>query len=230
MHGSGLRRSRTQEDVALGAEPQTHRDEYFVRRLEAFGDIVIGFSLALLALTLVVPPHARDLLAHPTWLAAYVWTFALVCSMWGSHYWTFRYLFMPTRFSLALNYAKLALIVLLIFSLQVLLRAFDVGEPRDVVAANEFYWSCLASYWAVAGALLLVGLRAPNRSLAPDVVRACVARLCRLGGMIPFVVAGIVVGSRGDPLRMASTISLYLIAGVAVGVAVGRIAVRYASP
>jgi uncharacterized membrane protein len=62
------------------------RDEVFVRRLEAFGDIVMGFSLALLGLTLVVPDHAAALVEHQNWLVAYVWTFALVCVLWASHY------------------------------------------------------------------------------------------------------------------------------------------------
>jgi hypothetical protein len=69
-----------------------------------------------------------------------VWTFAIVCSMWGSHYWTFRYVFMPTRLSVLLNYTKLDLIVLLIFAVQVLFRAFESGNARDVVVANELYW------------------------------------------------------------------------------------------
>ena len=41
MHGAGVFGRRTQEDVALGVEPQTHRDEYFVRRPEAFGDVAV---------------------------------------------------------------------------------------------------------------------------------------------------------------------------------------------
>jgi len=213
--------------VALVNEPEGHRDEYFVRRLEAFGDIVIGFSLALLALSLIVPDHARSLLEHRTWLIAYVWTFALICSMWGSHYWTFRYVFTPTRVAVVLNYVKLALIVLLIFAVQVLLKALAAGDPRDVAVANEFYWGCLCAYWLVAGLLLAEGLRARKKYLAPEIVARCQNRLWRLAVIVPVLVAGILIGSRYDADQMASTVATFMVAGVVIGAAAGRIAARY---
>jgi len=41
------------------------REARLVHRIESFSDLVIGFSLALLGLTLVIPAHATELLAHP---------------------------------------------------------------------------------------------------------------------------------------------------------------------
>jgi len=201
------------------------RDEYFVRRLEAFGDVVIGFSLAFLGSSLIVPNHAAMLLSDPTWLAAYVWTFALVCSMWGGHYWTFRYVFVPTRLSLVLNYAKLGFVVLLIFTVQVLLRAFQSGSARDVVAANELYWGCLCAYWVAAAAILAIGMRVRGKQLAPDVARRCLRRIWRVGTTAPAIVAGIAI-ARANPSTMASTIALFMTAGVAAGTFAGRLAAR----
>ncbi len=209
-----------------GPGEQPHRDEYFVRRLEAFGDVVIGFSLALLALSLFVPNHAAQLVAHAEWFVAYVWTFAFVCTMWGQHYWTFRHVFVPNRVSLLLNYAKLGLIVLLIFFVQVLLRAFEMGNAHDVVVGNELYWGCLAAYWAVTALLLAAGMRAQSKPLAPDIGRLCVLRLWRIGIVVPLVLAGIAIGAARNPDEMATTIALFLMAGLALGRIAGRIATR----
>lgn len=211
----------------LESEPSGKRDEYFVRRLEAFGDIVIGFSLALLALILTVPSHALALVTDGTWFFAYVWSFALVCSMWGSHYWTFRYVFMPTRISLLLNYAKLGLIVLLIFLVQVLLRALQGGTARDVIVANELYWGCLAAYFVAAGLLLVIGMRVRGNTLAPEIAKRCTSRIWRIAATTPLILAGLAVAVRGEAANMMTTVSLFLAAGVAIGVLAGRFAARF---
>jgi len=193
------------------------RDEYFVRRLESFGDVVIGFSLALLALSLAVPNHARELLSHPAWFVAYVWTFAFVCSIWASHYWTFRHVFVPTPLALLLNYAKLGLIVLLIFGVQVLLRAFEVGDGRDVMVANWLYWGCLTAYMIVAALLFAVGFRARVGMLAPEIARQCVRRIWRTALLAPAMIVGLAVAAAGRPGNAASTVALFLVAGAVAG-------------
>lgn len=213
---------------APDARREPGRDEYFVRRLEAFGDVVIGFSLALLALSLIVPNHAASLISNPVWFSAYVWTFALVCSMWGSHYWTFRYVFVPTRPSILLNYAKLGLLVLLIFFVQVLLKAFEVGNDRDVIVANELYWGCLSAYWIAAGLLLAIGMRARVAPLAPEIAQRCVVRIWRVAATVPLVLTGILLGARGTADQMAMTVALFMAAGTAIGAFAGRIAARVA--
>ncbi len=192
-------------------------EEFFVRRLETFGDIVIGFSLAQLGFSLVVPGHAAALVDHFSWLIAFSWTFAVVCMMWAQHTWTFRYLFVPTSASLLLNYMKLALIVLLVFAIQVLLRAFESGAPRDVVVANVLYWGCFAAVLATSGAILAIGLRVRGPELAPEVARTARRRVGRTAAAAIFMTAGIVVGARGDSAAMAQTISGFLAAGVVAG-------------
>ncbi|HEY1881754.1 MAG TPA: TMEM175 family protein [Candidatus Cybelea sp.] len=202
------------------------RDEVFVRRLEAFGDIVMGFSLALLGLTLVVPDHAAALLEHQTWLIAYVWTFALVCIMWASHYWTFRYVFVPTPFCLVVNYAKLALTVLLVFMVQVLMRSYETGTARDVIVANELYWGCLAAIWAATALLLLVGLRDRRAFLAPEIAHRAVARIYRIAATIPALVVGIFIGAHGAADLMSSVVAISLVVGLVLGRAGAALVLR----
>jgi uncharacterized membrane protein len=202
------------------------RDEYFVSRLEAFGDVVIGFSLALLAVTLAVPNHAAMLLHNLDWLVAYVWTFSIVCAMWGSHYWTFRHVFAPTPASVVLNHAKLGLIILLIYTLQVLLRAFDLGNARDIIVANQLYWGCLSAYLATTAMLLAVGLRVRHARLTPSVARNCISRIWRAGITVPLIVVGIFVTAKGPAQSMATNMALLVASGSAVGRWIGRRATR----
>jgi uncharacterized membrane protein len=200
------------------------RDEVFVRRLEAFGDIVMGFSLALLGLTLVVPDHAAALVEHQDWLVAYVWTFALVCVLWASHYWTFRYVFVPTPLCLVVNYAKLALTVLLVFMVQVLLRSYGTGTASDIIYANELYWGCLAGIWAATAILLVVGLRDRRSSLPPEIVARCRTRIYRIAATVPVMVAGILIGAHGRPGNMSMVVAIALLVGLAVGRIVAALA------
>jgi uncharacterized membrane protein len=201
------------------------RDEVFVRRLEAFGDIVMGFSLALLGLTLVVPDHAAALVEHQDWLVAYVWTFALVCVLWASHYWTFRYVFVPTPLCLVVNYAKLALTVLLVFMVQVLLRSYATGTASDIIYANEFYWGCLAGIWTATAILLVVGLHDRRSSLPPEIVQRCRMRIYRIAATVPVMVAGILIGAHGRPENMSAVVAISLL----IGLTVGRVAAALAS-
>jgi len=226
----GVRLAELRYGEGRSLEITVGRDEHFIKRLEAFSDVVIGFSLALLALSLIVPNHAATLATHYLWLVAYVWTFAFVCSMWASHTWTFRHVFVPTPGSVMLNYAKLGLIVLLIFSVQVLLRAFDQGDARDVIVANELYWGCLVAYWIVAGAILAVGMRARGAALPPEVARNCLRRIWRIAAAAPLTVAGIVIAAHGAPSQTATTIALYMIVGIAAGAFAGRLATRRSAP
>lgn len=114
-----------------------HRDDYFLHRLEAFSDIVIGFSLALLTLNLTLPNNASELLASRSLLETYVITFALVCLMWWSHYRLFRYVFVPTFINVVLNFASLMTIGLLIYFMQVWHHQHTVVD--DLAAARQYF-------------------------------------------------------------------------------------------
>ncbi|MGH7936710.1 MAG: TMEM175 family protein, partial [Chthoniobacterales bacterium] len=59
--------------------------ERFTSRLEAFSDLVFGFSLSLLAVRLDVPAKVTDIFDSTRWLALIV-TFAFVCRFWLAHY------------------------------------------------------------------------------------------------------------------------------------------------
>ncbi|HZT11708.1 MAG TPA: TMEM175 family protein, partial [Candidatus Baltobacteraceae bacterium] len=70
-------------------------EERSIHRFEAFSDIVIGFSLAQLGASLALPSRPIELFTNLIWLVAFLWAFAMVCSMWWFHHRFFTQLFVP---------------------------------------------------------------------------------------------------------------------------------------
>jgi uncharacterized membrane protein len=128
-------------------------EERFVHRIEAFSDIVIGFSLAQLGATLVVPGHAQALLDNPGWMLGFLWTFALVCLMWWNHNRIFRLRFTPTPLAMFLNFVLLATIVLIVYFAQVFSR---VASVHDGLIAARLYFSTLGASALITGSLYFV--------------------------------------------------------------------------
>jgi uncharacterized membrane protein len=122
------------------------RAERLTRRIESFSDLVIGFSLALLALTLSIPPHIVDLLRNPWWLIAYFWTFAVIARIWYTHQRLFTRFFWPDSFSVFLNFVLLSMVGLLVYFVQVFVHYRDDFER---------VWAFIA-YFGVLGVLLTI--------------------------------------------------------------------------
>ena len=132
------------------------RDERLTRRIESFSDLVIGFSLALLALTLSIPPHIVDLWTNPWWLIAYFWTFAIVASIWYSHQRLFTLFFWPETFSIVLNFVLLSMVGLLVYFVQVFVH---YHAALDQVWAFVAYFAVLGIAFIALGTLYLHGAR-----------------------------------------------------------------------
>lgn len=115
------------------------RDQQLIHRLESFSDIVIGFSLAQLALSLAIPKNgAVGLLENPAPLIAFVITFTIVCGMWWSHHKLFTHYFVPVGAMVALNFLTLAAVSFAVYSVQLMLH------PRHTSLDFAFYESSLA--------------------------------------------------------------------------------------
>jgi uncharacterized membrane protein len=114
-----------------------------IHRLEAFSDIVIGFSLAQLGLSLTIPPHARDLFTHvrgASGLIALFITFTLVCAVWWMHHRLFRHLFVPVRINIVANFAALCGVILLAYSMQVLLHNGMTDPVAFPMYTGSYAW------------------------------------------------------------------------------------------
>ena len=128
-------------------------EERFIHRLEAFSDIVIGFSLAQLGVSLTIPAHGYELIQHPAWFGSFVFAFAVVCSMWFFHHRLFARFFVPRFWPVVLNFVWLALIVLLVFTAEMY-----VHLPDDVVVMR-LYFACYALAYLILGFQSVLGVR-----------------------------------------------------------------------
>ena len=90
-------------------------------RLEAFGDLVFGFSLSLIALRLDVPSKVEEIFEPTRWLTVII-TFALICRFWLEHHRIFRHQFVVGPLELVLNFAFLFGIAILPYAVQTFLR------------------------------------------------------------------------------------------------------------
>jgi uncharacterized membrane protein len=123
-------------------ETRDETQQRLIRRLESFSDIIIGFSLAQLALSLAIPKNgAAGLLANPAPLIAFTLTFTLVCGMWWAHHRLFVHYFVPIPVMVVLNFVTLAGVSFSVYSVQLMLHA---GHTSIDFAFYE--WSLSAVY------------------------------------------------------------------------------------
>lgn len=132
---------------------------HFVRRLEAFSDIVIGFSLAQLGASLVVPQRTMDLIEHPGWLLGFLFAFAIVCSMWYFHHRLFSLFFIPKVWPVIFNFIWLAVVVLLVYATQLYVRTFG-----DLIATRMYYVGYTLAYGILGVQYFIAGSKASRRA------------------------------------------------------------------
>jgi uncharacterized membrane protein len=140
------------------------RDEYLTHRLQAFSDIVIGFSLAQLTLSLVVPNRAADLWSHPTWLVAYLWTFGVIAAIWSGHTRLFRYIFVPTPVNVVVNFVMLASLGLTVYFLQLYMRL--TKHIADVLIIGRSYFTAFGIMLVCFGVMYVISLRHEPESIS----------------------------------------------------------------
>lgn len=187
--------------------------DHTLRRLEAFSDIVIAFSLSQIAFTLQIPRTSGSLLAHPIHLVAFLGGFALVCTFWWLHHQLFARYFAIDAVSVVLNFAFLACTVLVVYSQQLAIR-FELD--LNVAEAYAFTFGSAASLVAV---LYVKGLRDPRLALDDDERRVGARRALRLGSVGVVLLGSLVLAAmRIDAKIIAATWLLVLVVNVALRV------------
>lgn len=161
------------------------REAHFVKRLESFVDIVIGFSLAELTLTLGVFP------AHPTgiWisfvLTCFAWTFAMTAFLWMLYRRICEDYFVPRPLMVGLHLVGLAGIMLLILGVQAIMHYVSTpgSSDADIGLAQLFYFAALSATLVVCGLQFLVGRALRAGELAPALADRGLGTACRLIAM-----------------------------------------------
>jgi uncharacterized membrane protein len=109
-------------------ESLSREEHHLTTRLEAFGDIVFGFSLSQSALQLTIPQHAADLGANPTRYALYGVTFGILVAYWLRFHRIVSIGYRPERPDLSLLFAFLASISLLPYAMISFARLQSGGD------------------------------------------------------------------------------------------------------
>jgi uncharacterized membrane protein len=181
-------------------------EQAVLHRLEAFSDIVIGFSLAQVGLSLTIPQHISDIFGHVkgiSGLFALVITFTLVCSLWWLHHKLFRHLFVPTARNVAINFAALGGILFYAYVMQVLIHV-TFSDPY----AFPLYFGCYAYIALLFAYLAWYGLRARGATFPAPVreeQRDLAVRLTILAvGFTAVTVLALIAGSNLGVLRFAA--------------------------
>lgn len=154
-----------------------------LRRLEAFSDIVIAFSLSGLAFNLQLPSSANGLFAHPDKYVAFIASFGVICSIWWLHNRLFAYFFVPDAAGIVLNFLLLASIVMVGFALQLFFRFEE--EP----IATATYASSLGLLYGLIALLYVKGLRDTRLTVEAQLRREAErrARRCAVAAAVFFV-------------------------------------------
>ena len=110
--------------------------ERFTNRLEAFSDLVFGFSLSLLATRLDLPTKVEEVFEATRW-GTFVITFGIICVIWLAHYRIFRHRFVAGVPDVIINFVFLFGIAVLPYSVQTFLR-FMPGQDAILLYFGDF--------------------------------------------------------------------------------------------
>src|SRR3954471_8695378 len=110
--------------------------ERFTHRLEAFSDLVFGFSLSLLATRLDLPGKVEEIFEATRW-GTFIITFGAICAIWLAHYRIFRHRFVARTPDVIINFIFLFGIAIMPYSVQTFLR-FMPGQEAILLYFGDF--------------------------------------------------------------------------------------------
>jgi uncharacterized membrane protein len=110
--------------------------ERFTHRLEAFSDLVFGFSLSLLAIRLDLPTRDEDVFEASRW-GTFLITFGAICAIWIAHYRIFRHRFVARVPDVVINFIFLFGIAVLPYTVQTFLRLAP-GQAAILLYFGDF--------------------------------------------------------------------------------------------
>lgn len=188
-------------------------------RLEAFSDIVIALALSQLAFTLRIPDNSHELLAHPVHLVTFLASFVFICAVWWIHHQLFARYFIADVPSAILNFAFLAAVVLVAYSLQLLSKFGDA----PAIAAYAF---SLGSAFSLLSVLFAKGLRDQRLTLDDAARRQGAVRSRRLAIVGVGLLASSAVAALGLGLKNVVAIWIATAAVLAFVAVADRLSAR----
>ncbi|HEX9983843.1 MAG TPA: TMEM175 family protein [Thermoanaerobaculia bacterium] len=108
-----------------------------VSRVEAFSDVVFGFALTLIVISLEVPRTFAELTAAMRGFWAFTICFAILCWIWYAHYTFFRRFGLHDTYTLVLNSFLLFLVLFYIYPLKFLFALLTGGLEEGAVSRAD---------------------------------------------------------------------------------------------
>ena len=176
------------------------RDERLIHRLEAFSDIVIGFSMAFLAVNLGAADESMARMA--THIVAFLSCFAFVAILWWLHNRLFAFYFVATRFCIVANFAALAALALFIYATTTI--AHRLLEPdvhvKPLLPYLGLWMGLYGTVLALFALLYAIGIRERWSGLPYPIKHWGVARALNagLGGIALIVIAFFIASVYGS--------------------------------
>ncbi|HUR79957.1 MAG TPA: TMEM175 family protein [Thermoanaerobaculia bacterium] len=109
-----------------------------VSRIEAFSDVVFGFALTLVVVSLEVPDTFKELMAAMRRFPAFAICFAILTWVWHAHHTFFRRYALKDNVTIALNAALLFMVLLYTFPLKFLFSAVT-GQTHGGANASTLF-------------------------------------------------------------------------------------------
>ena len=106
-----------------------------MNRIEAVSDVVFGFALTLLVVSLEVPHTYADLLNTMRGFPAFALAFAALMAVWVRHYYFFRYYGLDDPVTIALNTLLLFVVLFYVYPLKFLCTIWLsplTGTPMEI--------------------------------------------------------------------------------------------------
>ncbi len=177
---------------------------HFIRRLEAFGDIVYGFSLSQIAFALAVPARPEDVFGHPEPLVAASLTFLAICLSWLTYHRMYATLFVGEAIDVAVNFGLLATVALLPYAMRVFLQF------RNDTAGFTAYATDFTANSVLALVLIVRGYRRFGASLDPKTRVLAWRRLLRTAFLALCFAISIPLVHRYGPQGTSVLLTLFL--------------------
>ncbi|HEX8255107.1 MAG TPA: TMEM175 family protein [Thermoanaerobaculia bacterium] len=109
-----------------------------VSRLEAFSDIVFGFALTLIVVSLEVPTRYEELMAMMRGFPAFAICFAMLTWIWYVHHTFFRRYALSDEITIAINTALLFLVLFYTYPLKFMFSVVT-GQIRGAADAGNLF-------------------------------------------------------------------------------------------
>src|SRR5687768_5259653 len=103
-----------------------------VSRVEAFSDVVFGFALTLIVVSLEVPTSYEELIRTMRGLPAFAICFAILTWVWHVHYTFFRRYALTDEITVALNTALLFIVLFYIYPMKFMFSLLTRQDRRDI--------------------------------------------------------------------------------------------------